>query len=131
MSVKHALGDYAASNTEGIGAVRRYKPCRMAEITDGTSHTLLVGDKRLNRTQLGKWQEDDNEGYTAGWDEDTIRSANLAPTRDHVGSGVGGDVFGSSHPSGECCRCACHHQHRGPGLPALHRTYGQAAWTDA
>jgi len=79
ISIKHALGDYAASNTEGIGAVRRYKPCRMAEITDGTSHTMVLGDKRLNRTPLGKWQEDDNEGYTAGWDEDTIRSAVLAP----------------------------------------------------
>ena len=100
MGVKHALSDYAASNTEGIGAVRRYRPCRMAEITDGTSYTLLVGDKRLNRTQLGKWQEDDNEGYTAGWDEDTIRSAVLPPTRDFVGSGDGGDMFGSSHPGG-------------------------------
>jgi prepilin-type N-terminal cleavage/methylation domain-containing protein len=100
VSAKHALGDYAASNMEGIGAVRRYKPCRLAEITDGTSHTLLVGDKRLNRTPLGKWQEDDNEGYTAGWDEDTVRSTELVPSRDLVGSGDGGDMFGSSHPGG-------------------------------
>jgi prepilin-type N-terminal cleavage/methylation domain-containing protein/prepilin-type processing-associated H-X9-DG protein len=100
MAAKHALGDYAASNTENLGAVRRYKPVRMAEITDGTSHTLLVGDKRLNRTPLGKWQEDDNEGYTAGWDEDTIRSTEWVPKRDYVGSGDGEDMFGSSHPSG-------------------------------
>jgi prepilin-type N-terminal cleavage/methylation domain-containing protein/prepilin-type processing-associated H-X9-DG protein len=100
INVQHALGDYAASNTEGVGAVRRYKPVRMAEITDGASHTLLVGDKRLNRTQLGKWQEDDNEGYSAGWDEDTIRSIVLAPKGDLVGSGDGSDMFGASHPSG-------------------------------
>src|SRR5262249_53513205 len=71
--LEHALCDYAASNVQGTGVVRRVDPTHMADITDGTSNTLLVADKRLNRAFLGQPQTDDNEGYTAGWDKDTMR----------------------------------------------------------
>ena len=47
-NVTHALCDYAAGNWEGTGVVRRYDPLRILDITDGTSTTLLAGDKRLN-----------------------------------------------------------------------------------
>lgn len=97
LTVSHALGDYAASNMEGTGVVRRYEPNRMADITDGTSQTLLVAEKRLNRRMLGQWQEDDNEGYTAGWDEDTVRRTDLLPARDYGGPGDGGERFGGAH----------------------------------
>ncbi len=94
----HALCDYAGSNLEGTGAVRRYTPNRMADLRDGTSQTLLVAEKRLNRSLLGSWQEDDNEGYTAGWDEDTMRRTDLPPAGDHnLASGDGEEKFGSSH----------------------------------
>src|SRR5436189_174091 len=43
-----ALCDYAASNYEETGVVRYLTTTRMADITDGTSSTLLVGEKRLN-----------------------------------------------------------------------------------
>jgi prepilin-type N-terminal cleavage/methylation domain-containing protein len=100
ITVKHALCDYAGSNLEGTGAIRRYLPVRLAEITDGLSSTLLVGDKRLNRHTLGKWQEDDNEGYTAGWDEDTMRHTDLPPAADYGSpTGDGEQRFGSSHPA--------------------------------
>src|SRR5262245_29605271 len=39
--IPHALCDYAASNWEGTGAIRQYDPLRIADITDGTSNTLL------------------------------------------------------------------------------------------
>ncbi len=95
--LSHALCDYAASNTEGTGVVRRFLPTRMADITDGTSNTLLVADKRLNRAFLGQPQTDDNEGYTAGWDKDTIRRTNRPPAPDFNGQGDGNRLFGSSH----------------------------------
>ena len=41
---------------------------KIADVTDGLSNTLMVGDKRLNLAYLGQIQGDDNEGYTAGWD---------------------------------------------------------------
>jgi len=98
-SITHALCDYAASNLEGTGAVRQYRPVTLREITDGTSNTLVVGDKRMNVAELGKWQEDDNEGYTCGWDEDTIRTTSRPPEADYRGPGDGDELFGSSHAS--------------------------------
>jgi prepilin-type N-terminal cleavage/methylation domain-containing protein/prepilin-type processing-associated H-X9-DG protein len=100
VEAKHALCDYSASNLDGNGAVRQFDPRRMAEITDGTSHTLLVGDKRLNRVRLGQPQADDNEGYTCGWNEDTVRLTSQRPQPDFIGepSLFGGKAFGSSHP---------------------------------
>jgi prepilin-type N-terminal cleavage/methylation domain-containing protein len=99
--ITHALCDYAGSNWENTGAVRRYEPVRIGEITDGTSHTLLIGEKRLNLRELGQPQPDDNEGYTCGWDEDTIRSTAQPPARDFFGDGWDkARRFGSSHPAG-------------------------------
>jgi hypothetical protein len=98
--LEHALCDYAASNLEGTGVVQRIVPIRIADIHDGTSNTLLAGDKRINLTYLGKRQSDDNEGYTAGFDKDTIRSTKRAPARDFSGIGDGQLMFGSSHPAG-------------------------------
>jgi prepilin-type N-terminal cleavage/methylation domain-containing protein len=100
MTMTRALCDYAGSNLENTGVVRRYKPTRIAEVTDGSSNTLLVGEKRLNRRILGQWQEDDNEGYTAGWDEDTMRRTDLPPAVDHQGDGDGDERFGAAHADG-------------------------------
>lgn len=96
--IKHALCDYAASNRGQTGVVQRYKPNRIRDVTDGTSNTLLVAEKRLNRALLGQPQDDDNEGYTAGWNEDTIRRTDEPPAPDFVGTGDGEKLFGSSHP---------------------------------
>jgi prepilin-type N-terminal cleavage/methylation domain-containing protein len=96
----HALCDYAASNRQGNGVVIRYQPTRFAGIIDGTSQTLLLGEKRLNRAFLGQPQDDDNEGYTAGWNEDTMAQTNRAPKPDFNGVGDGEKRFGSSHPGG-------------------------------
>ena len=100
-TLTHGLCDYAAGNWEGTGVVRRYHPTRFADLTDGTSVTLLVGEKRLNLRDLGKPQPDDNEGYTAGWDEDAVRSTASAPLADFRGDGWDeARRFGSSHVSG-------------------------------
>jgi prepilin-type N-terminal cleavage/methylation domain-containing protein/prepilin-type processing-associated H-X9-DG protein len=99
-NLTHALCDYAGSNYEGTGVIAQYYPTRLAQITDGTSTTLLVGEKRLNVTLLGQNQPDDNEGYTAGWDEDTMARTDKAPKIDIVGTARGNFGFGSSHPGG-------------------------------
>jgi prepilin-type processing-associated H-X9-DG protein len=100
-TLTHALCDYAASNWEGTGVVRRHQPVRLAEITDGTSNTLIAAEKRLNLANLGQASPDDNEGYTAGWDEDTIRRTEVAPRPDFRGSGWDEERrFGSSHSGG-------------------------------
>jgi prepilin-type N-terminal cleavage/methylation domain-containing protein/prepilin-type processing-associated H-X9-DG protein len=97
-NLTHALTDYAGSNWEGTGAVRQYQPVKISEITDGTTCTLLIGDKRLNLTRLGRDQPDDNEGYTAGFDEDTIRRTDSPPAPDFYGpTWDEARIFGSSH----------------------------------
>src|SRR5262249_15189319 len=62
-----ALCDYAASNYEETGPVRYRSPVRLAEITDGTSSTLLLGEKRMNLARLGQLQKDDDTGYASGF----------------------------------------------------------------
>ena len=98
--ITHALCDYAASNREENGIVQRFEPTDISQVTDGTSNTLLAADKRLNLTRLGEWQDDDNEGYTVGWNEDTIRMTRNSPSPDYYGdeNNDGEKLFGSSHP---------------------------------
>jgi Protein of unknown function (DUF1559) len=93
------MTDYAASNFEATGVVAYgYTGHKIADVTDGLSNTLMVGDKRLNLAGLGQMQGDDNEGYTDGWDHDVERYTNAQPAPDYNGSGDGQQRFGSSHP---------------------------------
>jgi prepilin-type N-terminal cleavage/methylation domain-containing protein/prepilin-type processing-associated H-X9-DG protein len=99
MGVTHGLCDYAASNLEGTGVVRQYIPVRIADITDGLSNTLMVSEKRLNWRYLGQPQGNDYVGYTAGWENDVVRSTDEPPRPDYNGDDDGGeDLFGASHP---------------------------------
>ena len=96
-----ALCDYAASNLEGTGVVRQYQPNTTGSVTDGLSNTLLAADKRLDLVNLGSPQDDDNEGYTSGFDEDTVRRTGRVsepPAPDPRDGFTGGKRFGSSHP---------------------------------
>jgi prepilin-type N-terminal cleavage/methylation domain-containing protein len=95
----HAMTDYAASNGENTGVVTQKTSTNLSQITDGTSNTLLVGDKQLDLSYLGQFWGDNNEGYTAAWDDDTMRNTHLAPLPDFTGGeGWGGtNAFGSSH----------------------------------
>jgi prepilin-type N-terminal cleavage/methylation domain-containing protein/prepilin-type processing-associated H-X9-DG protein len=96
----HAQTDYAAANLDNTGAiVYGYNGKRMIDIKDGTSNTFLLGEKRLNVALVGQFQGDDNEGYTAGWDHDTVRYTGFPPLPDPM-TGDGQQRFGSSHTGG-------------------------------
>jgi prepilin-type N-terminal cleavage/methylation domain-containing protein len=101
-TVTRALCDYAASNREETGFMKRYKPRRPNEIKDGLSKILLAGDKRMNVGLEGTHQRDDNEGYTVGWNADTLRRTDRGPKPDYFdptdNSDFGDKRFGSSHP---------------------------------
>jgi prepilin-type processing-associated H-X9-DG protein len=101
--------DYAGSagdNSNGVnGVVVRtgYGICNIASVSDGTSNTIAVGEKRLNRSVFGTGT-DDNEPYNRpGWngDFDMYRLGNVAPAQDFSSSSTSPSTnFGSAHPSG-------------------------------
>jgi hypothetical protein len=110
--VQTALCDYAASNLDGTGivGVTYQKPenlVRMSDVKNGMSNTLAVAEKRMELSKLaaGKECEDDNQGYSVGHDEDTMRytaDSKRPPAPDYWGNvadyhDVGNQAFGSSH----------------------------------
>lgn len=84
---------------------------RFADYRAGLSGTLLVAEKRVNLAYLGeREQPQNNEGWSAGWDWDTVRwtaSPTAADWRDAADGWFDRDVrrpwglgFGSAHPGG-------------------------------
>jgi prepilin-type N-terminal cleavage/methylation domain-containing protein len=82
-------------------------PCKGKDITDGTSNTMMIGEKRvfINRYELGDWHDD--IGWTDGWDPDIVRYTGYNPGPDVVEptpipanlSNLGYH-FGAAHPTG-------------------------------
>ncbi len=84
------------------------KTVMFANITKGTSNTLLIGEKYLDRA-IAQTQSDcnDDQGWTDGWDNDTICFAQGSSSSNPVtpplpdGSvGTCGLYFGGAHPAG-------------------------------
>ena len=124
LKIGHAKNDYAAAahdtnvrfsngsvfnKPQGVGAVTRtwidartsVPPTSIKKITDGTTKTLLLSEKRMNVSLVGQMQANDNEGYTVGWNHDVMRYVGRAPLPDfNHASDPGDDRFGSSHTGG-------------------------------
>ena len=105
---EHGPTDYASSNNntganDGTNGamVYGYVGMNLGHIKDGTTNTLMFGEKRMDTTNMGSYQSDDNEGYACAWDHDVARTTNALPQADgKLGTGMGGNIFGSSHSGG-------------------------------
>ena len=118
-----AKGDYAGSagdtgtsgKTNGIMPPTGRPKVTIADVTDGLSNTVAVGEKRMNRGRLYPTltSGDDNESfYAAGWETEVYRTARTGqplqpaggwgPTRDVPTADLSGTLsgFGSAHPGG-------------------------------
>ncbi len=83
-------------------------PTRMAMISDGTSNTLLLGEKYVRTDLYTGGSYSDDRGWTDGWDPDTMRSTCFKPLGDADPIGFTDDniygemtdvwQFGSAHP---------------------------------
>ena len=78
----------------------------VARITDGTSNTLLFGEKCLNLGLASQHQTDDDSGWVDGWDWDNVRWGYFQPHADwddgnpavsDSGNAALHSAFGSSH----------------------------------
>ncbi len=106
----YAMIDYAGSagiHNEGAnGIVMRTTrgTVRIADVIDGMSTTVMLGEKRLNQAEFGN-SFDDNEGYSVpGWNDDwdVYRWGAEPPMPDFNQRGQleSSKVFGSAHPNG-------------------------------
>jgi prepilin-type N-terminal cleavage/methylation domain-containing protein/prepilin-type processing-associated H-X9-DG protein len=89
------------------GPVGSTPPTRFADIVDGTSNTLVVGEKGLRPANYFTSIWHDDRGWSDGWDPDTMRSTAfpLTPDTNNAVMGINGEVdiaycFGSAHPAG-------------------------------
>lgn len=73
-------------------------------VTDGTSNTMMISEKRLKpeNYSTGDWHDD--RGWSDGWDPDVIRCTGsaLGPDKKVANGGPSevGYMFGSAHPAG-------------------------------
>ncbi len=119
-----ARGDYAANaGTQGVphsngsgsiaaginqpipdrnGIAFERSEIAMGDIRDGTTNTIMIGEKYLNPTNYTTGMDGaDNESCYSGNNNDNYRSAgtSYAPLRDRIGY-AGGEIFGGPHESG-------------------------------
>jgi prepilin-type N-terminal cleavage/methylation domain-containing protein/prepilin-type processing-associated H-X9-DG protein len=96
-------GNGGTNNNDGALNQNSWGPVRLASITDGTSNTIMVGEKSLDMTRASAGQTDCNndQGYIESWDNDTVLYGNQTPVPSYsVKGGTCGQSFGSPHVSG-------------------------------
>jgi prepilin-type N-terminal cleavage/methylation domain-containing protein/prepilin-type processing-associated H-X9-DG protein len=100
-----------APRPRGNGVVLALSETRLAEITDGTSQTILIGEKHVPRSDIETSNDGNDQGWDLGFDIDTNRWTKFPPqpdTKYNAGSRLEiGDahddqwsVFGGSHSAG-------------------------------
>ena len=115
---EHYLGVITRTShriTRGRGGLVRTKaanvedPIKFRQISDGTSNTMLVGEKFIRPDLYEGGSASDDRGWSDGWDPDTMRSTCFRPLQDSLSGttnnalfGPSADVvhFGSAHPAG-------------------------------
>jgi prepilin-type N-terminal cleavage/methylation domain-containing protein/prepilin-type processing-associated H-X9-DG protein len=77
---------------------------KQSQITDGTSKTTMVAEKRMRSDLMGQDLPYDDRGWSDGWDIDTLKSTICPPQPDGAVALPGpGDALtsGSAHPGGQ------------------------------
>jgi hypothetical protein len=89
--------DRQANPPTGAGST---PPTEVKHIIDGTSHTMMISEKRLKPMyyQSGEWHDDC--GWADGWDPDISRSCAYVPSRDTNIDPDVGYLIGSAHSAG-------------------------------
>jgi prepilin-type N-terminal cleavage/methylation domain-containing protein/prepilin-type processing-associated H-X9-DG protein len=82
----------------------------MRQVSDGTSNTLMGGEKFIRPDMVEGGSASDDRGWSDGWDPDTMRSTCWPPLQDALTAATADNTlygyeagvvnFGSSHPGG-------------------------------
>ncbi|MGE3798225.1 MAG: DUF1559 domain-containing protein, partial [Thermomicrobiales bacterium] len=61
------------------------RACRIPDILDGTSLTVMIGEKQLNSAMFGQSADDNEACFRPGWNDDweVYRTGNSPPARDY------------------------------------------------
>jgi prepilin-type N-terminal cleavage/methylation domain-containing protein len=97
----------SGNSLDGVFVPSGTQVVTMASITDGTSVTLMVGEKYLDKTICQTTPDcNDDQGYTEGWDNDTVCFAQGSSTSGPANVpqpdgtvGTCGLIYGSMHPN--------------------------------
>lgn len=81
-------------NSDCTGICYLRSEIKMAEVTDGTSHTYMIGEKFA---VVGPWDPGDDQGMYAGYDYDSFRWTTYPLAPDQAELWI--NRFGSSHPT--------------------------------
>lgn len=113
LSNNRAVNDYAGNGGlytttgyawgdgyNGVIVRNNQKLISFVEVSDGTTYSAVLSEKRLDKLAIGTSQCDDNEGFAVGWDWDMIRWGNDPPLPDRQGTDQCEVLFGSAHPTG-------------------------------
>ena len=103
-------GNNTYNGSMGVVKHNTQVPTTLVQISDGTSNTMMVGEKNLCRTTLNSGNDlCDNRGYTWGWDyggsgnyDNTLSNFTIQPAQDLatpncVNGNSGSHGFGSAH----------------------------------
>ena len=95
----------------GNGIVLALSETKLAEITDGTSQTILIGEKHVPRSDIETSNDGNDQGWDLGFDIDINRWTKFPPqpdtkyntsSRQEIGESHDDQwsVFGGSHSAG-------------------------------
>ncbi len=111
MTSPATMSGCGSTASQGVVAARVASPSSFAKITDGSSKTMVIGEKYVDATQYQGSGPSDDRGWLDGWDTDTVRLTATQPYPDSAtGAGAppvlthSGNVyhesfmFGAAHP---------------------------------
>lgn len=93
--------NFCAKCSTGKQTTGFYTRIGFNQITDGSSNTIVVSEKKLAPSlyEIGAWHDD--RGWTDGWDPDTLRSTVCPPDSDNDEmQSADAYKFGSAHVAG-------------------------------